>query len=190
MFASLDPLGLAETTCCSQSQWERRSTALGYPFNKVGGIECILDRFASMSSLNTRIAATLASLGISTAGQLATLIKQGTVATRLRQAGIFLTIYQLTKIMNDFGQAGNWCREEICVSFVDKVDVTYNRSWYNPCGWFSSWTYTVAECPGESTEETVNSDGEAVREPLEPVVLPDPGPNDPPLQWPRPAGKR
>lgn len=177
--SSFDPLGLSESSCCAA--WDRRSTVLGYPLNKVGGMECILDKFASMGTLNGRIASILVSMGISTAAQLAAALQNGTLAARLGRAGIIVSILQTTKLMYDFGQAGNWCREEICTKFVDKVEKSYMIG-YACIGFPYYWK----ECPPGSTEVWLNGDGEAIRDPLVPVVLPDPQPGDPPLVWPRP----
>ena len=177
--SSMDPLGLSESSCCAS--WDRRSTVLGYPFDKVGAMECILNKFASMGTLNGRIAGILASLGISTAAQLARAISSGTLGARLGQIGIIVSVLQTTKLMHDFGEAGNWCRADVCTKFVDKIDRSYFIG-YQCIGFPYYWK----ECPAGSTEVWLNGDGEAVRDPLVPVVLPDPQPGDPPLVWPPP----
>ncbi len=174
-----DPLGLKkETVCCTQ--WTRRFVTLGYAYDQVGAMECILDQLGANPVYKAAITAAVAA-GTTTAGGILKLLKINYAGTLGPMAALALE----AKFLNDFVNAANYCRAYVCTQTVPKVEVTYTRSRWNPGYWIYGPEYTCLECPEGSEEAVLNEGTQATRDVRDDdptIPAPPPGKK---LVWPR-----
>jgi RHS repeat-associated protein len=154
-----DPYGLAKKCC---TKWAKRRTILNYPETQQGRFDCMLDRFKMGGDLEMAIYEGILALGLRTGGSFADIIKSPGLKAHLSRGSHVLGWTLITKMLNNFGNAGIWCREEKCIKTTGFIYVTRRYSTFNPCRLL--WDdYISEECPSGSDEVETNKDGEAWR---------------------------
>ena len=162
-----DNLGLSGngTACCTS--WTARYV-LNYgpdnwvPYGDDGGTynqplaQCMYDEVLQRNNVFANAVSTAIANGATGLGSLlAAAIGQGSLATYLTEAGIFLTIGQLLNLAVDTVGAYDHCKEEKCMATVAKIPKPWNE-----------WPWFICEkCPDGSEEVDLDDNGEGWRSP-------------------------